>query len=242
MQAVLGDRVLQEFCFNRAGLHKQSLTFHCTLFMVARPACGISASIPAIQPRVHFWSTHRGKAVTRGCTAVARPCCQPRLNIDKIASFTSDVQAKLKHKDAPSYESRTGRIAATCVPPSTECLAMGPSVAHLSVPQDTTLVETIAQQTQLPKVEVQHQDVLATAYDMLILIKTPHCSFADPSSVAPAVVCARAHMLWGCALVPCSSFLEGSITREARKCPRDTSSCTARHCCQALWETGLFLP
>lgn len=76
---------------------------------------------------------------------------QQRLNIHKIACFTTQIQAIVSYEQTPANESRAGTLAATRIPPSSETLSLGPNVAHLAVPEDSTLLETITQQLHLPK-------------------------------------------------------------------------------------------
>lgn len=88
------------------------------------------------------------KQATRGCSLAV--CAGPhRLNTYKIAGLSEYLQEYVKNVRFAPPAARSGVASATCVPPSEESLTLGPRVAHISAPQDSTLLETVAQELQL---------------------------------------------------------------------------------------------
>ena len=70
----------------------------------------------------------------------------------QASSLAVELTELLEPEYKPCNKQRHGSLAATCIPPTPETVALGHRVEHLSAMQDGHLVCTICQQLQLPEV------------------------------------------------------------------------------------------
>ena len=83
------------------------------------------------------------------------PAAELRRSMLSHTSLTDAFKSYTQSDGAAAQEQRHGSLAATCMPPSAEAVALGPRVEHLSDAGTSTIMQLVAHQLKLP--QVSHQ-------------------------------------------------------------------------------------